>query len=157
MNSDPAIRKILCAIDFSKTSPRTLQEAFFLAGRLGAALLIVSVIDEHRYEDLERLAGRLAQPDVEKIVEDAINNMESERVEELKSVLAAMETRDVDHSSLITVGIPWEKILETADKEKVDLIVMGVKGHSRLAEQLRFGQTAEKVFRRAKCRVLFIR
>ena len=34
---------------------------------------------------------------------------------------------------------------------------MGAHGRTSLARQLRFGSQAEKVFRRAKCKVLFVR
>jgi nucleotide-binding universal stress UspA family protein len=63
----------------------------------------------------------------------------------------------VPHTSQVTKGLPWERILELADEQDADIIVMGATGRGGLARQLRFGSSAEKVFRRANCRVMFVR
>ena len=157
MSSYKPVRKIMCAIDLSEHSRAVLDESFHLAEKLGAELLIVNVINERRFEELERLAGRFQTMDMENVVDRAINSLESEHAERLKSWLSETDERGVTHSSLITVGVPWEKILEKAEIENIDLIVMGAKGRGSIARQLRFGSTAEKVFRRATRRVLFVR
>lgn len=155
MNSYQPVRKIMCAIDLSEHSRAVVDESFHLAEKLGAELLILNIIDERRFEGIERMSGRFQSMD--NVVEHVVNSMEEEHAQQLKEWLSGTDERGVKHASLITAGLPWEKILEKAEAENIDLIVMGAKGHGSIARQLRFGSTAEKVFRRASCRVLFVR
>jgi nucleotide-binding universal stress UspA family protein len=52
--------------------------------------------------------------------------------------------------------VPYEEIIKYAEKENIDMIVIGAYGHSGL-ERLIFGSTAERVVRRATCAVLTVR
>ncbi len=56
----------------------------------------------------------------------------------------------------IEVGIPWEYIIQTAENQKADLIVMANKGRGNLSRVL-FGSTAEKVFRHSPIPVVSVR
>lgn len=155
MTNRPRIGKIMCAVDFSEHSVQTLAEAVNLAEMLRAELVVVNVVNERLFEDLERYQGRLTV--LEGVVDKAYETLQDRAVDKLKQLLGEVDASKVDHHSHVSVGIPWEKILELAQKEEVDLIVMGAHGRGSLVRQLRFGSTAEKVFRRAKCRVLFTR
>ncbi len=57
---------------------------------------------------------------------------------------------------MVDTGIPYERILETADTKKADLIVIANKGRGNLSRVL-FGSAAEKVFRHAKVPVVCVR
>lgn len=149
------INLILCPIDFSERSIGTLGEAAALAKKLDAKLLIMNVVNQKVFEDLERYQGRI--PVLDGVVDKAYGTMQEENAKRMEAIMAEVDLDGVDFSSWVTVGIPWEKILETADEQKVDLIVMGFKGRGAVTRHLRFGSSAEKVFRRAKCRVMFIR
>jgi len=155
MKSLEKIRKILCAVDFSAHSAVTLAEAVDLAELLKAELVVINVVNQRLFEDLERYQGRLTVLDG--VVDKAYATLQDQNVEKLKEILKEVDASRVDHHSHVTVGVPWEKILELAEKEEVDLIIMGARGRGSLVRQLRFGSTAEKVFRRAQCRVLFTR
>ena len=158
MSEDTVIKKILCAVDFSEYSKKTLMEAVYLAEKLGATLVILNVINQRTYDDIERMLGRFQQlGGMGKALEEAVTNTENERVEKMKSLLAEVDAGRAPHTSRVSVGVPYEKILELSEKEKVDLIVLGAHGRGSIIKQLRFGSNAEKIFRRAKCRVLFIR
>jgi nucleotide-binding universal stress UspA family protein len=67
------------------------------------------------------------------------------------------ETRGLENiEKKVLHGIPWEEIIHFADKEKMDMIVMGTYGRIGL-ERLVFGNTAERVVRRAPCPVMTVR
>ena len=155
MDEKKAIKKILCPVDFSDYSRDTLKEAVGLARLLGAQVLILNVVNRRLFDDLERYQGRVEVFDG--VLGKAYDTMQEQNVARLKELLSEVDLSGLTHSSVVSVGIPWEKILEKAEDEDVDLIVMGARGRGSLVRQLRFGSSAEKVFRRAKCRVLFVR
>jgi nucleotide-binding universal stress UspA family protein len=57
---------------------------------------------------------------------------------------------------LVAVGSPHRKIIDTAEAEQVDLIVMATAGRSGFS-RLIMGSIAERVVRAATCPVLTIR
>jgi nucleotide-binding universal stress UspA family protein len=120
-------------------------------------LIILHVLNEALFDSLKRLQGRVAALDVNGVGEDAIRTLGDEREAMLRDVLIAVDVARVKHTSIISRGYPFEEILKIADENKVDLIVLGAHGRHSLARQLRFGSQAEKVFRRAKCNVMFVR
>jgi len=56
---------------------------------------------------------------------------------------------------VVLVGSPAEKILELAQQENIDLIIMGAHGRKGL-ERVFFGSVADKVVTGAPCPVLTI-
>jgi nucleotide-binding universal stress UspA family protein len=53
-------------------------------------------------------------------------------------------------------GIPVEKILEYAEKEKVDLIVLGSEGWGEISKSKTLGSIARGVVERAHCPVTVV-
>jgi nucleotide-binding universal stress UspA family protein len=158
--SPKPVNKVLCSIDFSEYSTETLSEAFVFCSKYGAELLALNVVNERLYEDLERLSGRLET--LSGVADQAIASLEEQRAESMRDLLGQLKEQglpvgEVKHTSRIAVGVPYERILEIASEWSADLIIMGAKGRSSLSKALRFGSTAEKIFRRAECKVLFIR
>ena len=155
MSTCKPISRILCAVDLSEVSRRTLDEAINLTDKLGASLHVLHVVNERMFEGLERRVGRGGE--MADVLEKAVAAMEEERAQGLKDELLECQAGRVPHTSQVTMGMPWERILEVSDEQGADLIVMGATGRGGLVRQLRFGSSAEKVFRRAKCRVMFVR
>ena len=158
--SPKAIDKVLCSIDFSDFSPEVLAQAVVLAQKYEAELLVLNVVNEKAYEELERVSGRLAMLDG--VAAKAIEAEEEHRAGMMRDLLAELKQEgeplsEVKHSSRIAVGLPYERILEIAEEFAADLIIMGAKGRTSFTKTLRFGSTAEKVFRRAGCKVMFVR
>jgi nucleotide-binding universal stress UspA family protein len=56
----------------------------------------------------------------------------------------------------LRTGKPFYEIIQYAEEEQIDLIIIATHGHSGM-EQVLFGSTAEKVVRKAPCPVLVVR
>jgi nucleotide-binding universal stress UspA family protein len=78
--------------------------------------------------------------------------------EELKRLLADVVPADaaVPSEHRLLVGPPAETIVEVAEREGAELIVMGTHGRTGLARLL-MGSVAEEVVRKAKCPVLTVK
>jgi universal stress protein A len=83
-------------------------------------------------------------------------NLERDARRELALLLPEADAAHVDVTRLVALGVPYQKILETATAESADLIVMATHGRTGLGH-LVIGSVAERVVRLAPCPVLTIR
>lgn len=135
-------KKILCPVDFSTLENAALEVATTLARDRGATLLITHVEEiPIAYGEGEFYYG-LATPD----------RAELERM--LNAVVPTDPTVRYEHR--LVTGDPAEEIVELAEREGVDMIVLATHGRTGLFRLL-MGSVAEAVVRKAKCPVLTVK
>jgi universal stress protein A len=134
-------RHILSPTDFSEHAKRAVISAFELAQRFRAKLSLLHVIEVPAY------AIEVALP---------LEYLERDARRELALSLSEADAAHVDVTRLVELGVPYQRILETATAEQVDLIVMATHGRTGLGH-LVLGSVAERVVRLAPCPVLTIR
>lgn len=140
-------RKILCPVDFSHHTDAALNYASTLAAESGATLYIVHV-DEYRHFN-----AALGEAALDYASEwDAANRSEVRR--KLENVKPSVPHVDYEHRYL--EGGSVHEIVEFAQREKMDLIVIGSHGRTGLSRLL-MGSVAEGVARRATCPVLIVK
>jgi nucleotide-binding universal stress UspA family protein len=140
----PAFRQVMLATDMGPASAAATDEAFRLAGALGARLLAVSVIDPRT---LQLPGGRFRSR----------IDQERGRLEEAAAELVLRGRRDqVVTSFLIWEGDPAESIVEAAKSEGADIIVVGSHGRAALGRAL-IGSVSDQVVRHAPCPVMVVR
>jgi nucleotide-binding universal stress UspA family protein len=76
--------------------------------------------------------------------------------QELKSLVAREIGRRVPASYVVRTGNPYHEVLQEAEEQSVDMIVVATHGHSGV-EHMLFGSTADRIVRHARCPVLTIR
>ncbi len=144
----PKIERILCPIDFSEFSERAYDYAQSLAWHYKATLFLQHVIDS-----LAPPFHRNPFPDSYNEICQALRAGAERQLQEF----AEKHTREgiLPHCS-VRDGAVTELILEFAEAQAVNLIVMGTHG-MRGIDRLTLGSVTEKVLRKAHCPVLAIR
>jgi nucleotide-binding universal stress UspA family protein len=134
--------KILFPTDFSPASQEALKWATSLARDTGASITIVHVEEPP-----------MAYGGGEMYVGDGEGHRE-ELKKSLVEVVPADSSIHFEHKLLI--GDPANAIVQTAEDEHADFIVIGTHGRTGLTRLL-MGSVAEAVVRHAKCPVLTIK
>jgi nucleotide-binding universal stress UspA family protein len=140
------IRQILAPTDFSACSKQAVAYAYEWAQTFGATLVLLHAVELPPYpiEGLppSSLGGTL------------LEDLEQYATSDLAQVLA--QEAEVQVVRRVVIGIPYRKIVEVAETDKVDLIVMATHGRTGFSH-LFMGSVAERVVRTAPCPVLTIR
>jgi nucleotide-binding universal stress UspA family protein len=145
-------KKIMVAVDFSEYSAKIADYAGRLAEDLGAELIFVNVINQRDIDMVKQVTMY-----TDKIsVQGYVDGLKEDRTEKMQSVLKETNCRRIPNRFLIKKGVPFVELIETAEEEKVDMVVMGTKGRGNIAGIL-FGSQAEKMFRHCPVPLLSIR
>lgn len=134
--------RILVATDGSKFSQAAVEKAIDFALSYGSELIIISVVDvpAEFYGEAPEAWDRL--------VEKAHTY--------LKQAKKTAESRGITCSTMVKESQTWQAIVEAADKERIDTIVIGSHGKTGL-KRLLMGSVAEKVIGHAPCPVLVVK
>ena len=132
------MKSILMATDLSARSDRALERAVDLAGRHGAELTVVHVVDEDlppTLADAQQIAARQA-------------------IQEHVDTLATDDGPPIRIEAVF--GRAYIDILEVSEKVDADLIVLGVHREGTFKDMFR-GTTAERVIRAGNTPVLLVK
>jgi len=140
------LNAILLPTDFSKSSAAALDYASTLAAETGATLHLVHVADDSPAY-LAGYGGYEYPADFPTKLKQEIES----RLEEVEPSRAG-----VDMQRHYLTGTAVSEIVDFADREQIDLIVMGTHGRTGLSRIL-MGSIAEGVLRQADCPVLTIK
>ena len=146
MNSNPDIRHILVAHDFSEFSDAALDYGLALAAKFAARVTVV-----HAYD-----VPSLGAPEVLILATDWIKQFGGVARESLDKVVAQAHERGADVESILRRGSAWRQVVAVAEEAKADLIVVGTEGRRGVTRAL-LGSVAEKIVRVATCPVLVAR
>lgn len=142
------MKKILVATDFSPAAASAARHGLTLAQALDADLLLLHVLhvpaEAPGFYSSRKLGRKLFRN-----MEEAATGMMAEFVGKHLKKAKKIQTR-------ILPGLPGDEIVRQAQKEKVDLVIIGTRGHSGL-KRLLLGSVADQVTRACKCPVLSVR
>lgn len=143
-----ALKHILVPTDFSETSGVAMNYARAFAEAFGATLHVLHVLEDPLLYPARR---EYFTP-----VPHYREQMESDAQKRLKGLLSAEDSTEFNARFVTRWGSPFVEIVRYAKDERIDLIVMGTHGLSKIAQVL-MGNVAEKVVRKAPCPVLTVR
>ncbi len=147
MTEDVSVQRILCAVDFYENTKRTTDYALHLASCSGAQVVLLYVAQRmNRYARLY-----VEQEDLEKVTNSIVSGAQKQMDELIKG-----KFNSVNAMGMVKMGYPPETILETIEKEHIDMVVMGTHGR-RGIDDIFFGSVAEHVVKRSKAPVLTVR
>jgi nucleotide-binding universal stress UspA family protein len=136
-------RKILVALENSRTDEAILAHIEPLARLMGSELLLVHVADGWVARNLSQL-----------------NLAESEEMREDRAYLERVRVRFVDSGipaeAVLLAGEPADGIVRLASESAVDLIAMSTHGHRFLGDLI-YGSTASRVRHTVQIPVLLLR
>jgi nucleotide-binding universal stress UspA family protein len=146
------MKKILYPTDFSETAENAFLYALQVADTLGASMITLHAFDRPDISNFN-LPGILRE------VYDSIDLDEFENYEDEIPLLRDLASDNgyyhVPMVHVLEEGAPVSAILRTANKNKVDLIVMGATGAGRM-EAFFFGTIAGKVLEESHCPVIIV-
>jgi len=141
------IESILVGCDFSPDSGVAFEHSLSLAQEFQSALHLTHVIETSIYQELHK---------TETLVEEEIEQEIHERLLQKLQDMVPEEARNwcKPHTSLLD-GHPYEEIVNYAEEQNIDMIVLGTRGHG-LVKSMLIGSTTDRVVRRAPCPVLSV-
>lgn len=142
------VNKILIPTDFSTTSRHALKYAADLNKYFSARLFLVHVL-----QDFTDFSEYNLSPS---ILPQLYAELEQAAALRLDEMVAELVPPGMHCDTYILHGIPFSEIVSFALTEQVDLIVVGSHGRTGLKHVL-FGQTAEKIVKKAHCPVLTVK
>ncbi|WP_181692718.1 universal stress protein [Natronomonas sp. LN261] len=135
--------RILLPTDGSRGNSRAVDQAIGLAGETDAVLHALFVVED--IPSAPEMSDGQFQARLEQIGEEAIED-----------IRARADDAGVEIETAIENGDPHRAILEYADEEAMDLVVMGTHGRSGLDRYL-LGSVTERVVRASDVPVLTVR
>jgi len=141
--------KVLVPIDGSKHSTEGLRVASHFAKTNKARITILNVIASVADVDLE-----LSASERDKLLE-SLKRRGEDLLAKAKDQMKAHGVIDIS-TVLVTGDSPAQEIVTFAEKEKIDLIVIGSKGKSATARFL-LGSVASKVVKYSHCCVYVVK
>ncbi len=143
-----AIRRILLPTDFSEPSIQAAKYAMALADQFDAELHLLHVVSQVMPYTDDSSSWITPSNETQEQLEAAEQRL-------LKSVidLEWTTTHRIVHKTI--VGFTVDEILNYANTNQIDLIVVGTHGYTWLAHAL-IGSVAEKLVRAATCPVLTV-
>lgn len=137
-------QRILLAADGSKNSIRAAQEAAKIA-----SLIPDSTVEILFVADLSKIKSEVLHSQNHE-------EIELKRHQKLLPIVEQLSSKNVKHETKIITGDPGPAIVEYANNEKVDLVIIGSRGLNALQEFV-LGSVSHKVVKRVQCPVIVVK
>ena len=148
------IRKILGTIDGSENSKKAADYAISLSKKYNAQLMVLYVLYSELGFAYSNLLGVTTPKGIKDVLETQKKDVEN-WFDEIRSKLKNTNISVMD-KIIISVSSIVGEIIGFADKEKVDLTILGTRGRTGF-KKLLLGSVAEGVVTHSSCPVMVVR
>ena len=138
---------ILVPTDFSADAEAATQQAIEIAKTAGARVHLLHVY---------HLPAYVGSPYGYTYPANLFDDIQKNAAEQLKEVELKVKAEGVEVTSNVVEGPPSERIVEYADRENADLIIIGTRGLTGL-KHVFLGSVAERTLRHAGCPVMTVK
>ncbi|MBI5049606.1 MAG: universal stress protein, partial [Nitrospirae bacterium] len=136
------LEKLLLSTDGSEFSEGAIREAINLAKTCSSKLFAISVVETN--------------PEYDALAPQLVEKVEKETRQHLETVKSRTSKEGVECEIIVRQGEePYKYIVEEADKNRVDMIVMGRRGRTGL-KRLMMGSETARVIGHSACNVLVV-
>lgn len=143
-------RQIVVGTDGSETAAKAVGQAAELAASVGATLLVVSAF--------EPISGSRLREEASQVPDDVrwMVNPREDVDATLQTAVELAAEKGAESKTFARQGDPADAILDVAEEQGADLIVVGNKGMTG-AKRFLLGSVPNKVSHHAPCSVLIVR
>ncbi|HTS57295.1 MAG TPA: universal stress protein [Terriglobales bacterium] len=135
-------RRMLIGYDGSPQSEKAVELAFSLAQCVDSTVLVFAV-------------ARPPEPATAVELEAVLDDAREHYQEGFRKILEKARAHDLNVRTDMAVGHPGEQIIHRAEKDGIDLIVLGRRGRSMISRMM-LGSVSERVLRYAHCPVMVV-
>ncbi len=139
-------KQIMVGCDFSADSGRAVEYGFSLAQEFEAVIHLVHVVEPFVYRDAML---------PEAVITEALTEVTTGCRQRLEDLVPADAHNWCKVKIACKAGKPFQALKTYAETHQIDLIVLGVRGHS-LVETMLLGSTTDRVIRNVACPVLSV-
>ncbi len=149
--------KFLIPVDGSTASVNAVKKSIEIARKYNSSIKLISVVN---HDDLSSLSKdsrhwRMLDGTIITDYEETMKRITESTEKMLNAIVKELDFSGIPLEKEVLIGKPYEKIIETARNEKVDLIVMGNRGYSKI-KRFFLGSVSHRVISDAPCPVLVI-
>ena len=148
------IKKILAPTDLSAFSAKGLVYAANLAKSSAAQVIVCHVVRTEEFVAHARLLEKAHSSKVEEQLSD-LRDSHRELLHEFVTRHLSPSMKDVVIKEIVEMGEPHDLIVDWANDNSIDIIVISTHGLTGLSRMI-LGSVTEKVLRKARCPVLAI-
>jgi nucleotide-binding universal stress UspA family protein len=150
-------KKILVPYDGSKYSKKALNEASEIAKKFGSTLYILMIVDVSAVKPPGMLLGIMMDKKLKKLSSELLESVKSKANKILESEMQYCRKIGIETYYEIQTGNAVDSILKFANRQDVNLIVIGSKGLSGIGKIMTLGSVSRKISEESNCPVMIIR
>lgn len=147
---------ILVPFDGSKYSERALDEAIEISKNRDAQLLLVMAVTAPKVEPTALVISGAIKGGVNKALDKYAKETFEKAHNLMQKNIRYCEKNGIEADYRVASGNPYDVILNQAQKNHIDLIVMGSQGLRGITKVKALGSVSRHVLENAKCPVMVV-